>query len=55
VKAINEEGIFVGPQVKQQFQNPDFINQLNSAERRALDAFENACSNLQGNKISEKT
>jgi hypothetical protein len=32
---------------------PDSRNQLNSADRRAWEAFENVCSNFLGNKKSE--
>ena len=49
-----KEGIFVGPQVKQPFQDPDFRNQFISAERNAWEAFENACSNFLGNKKIRK-
>jgi hypothetical protein len=30
-----KEGTFISPQVKQFFQDPDFKNKLNAAERRA--------------------
>jgi len=33
------DGIFVGPQVKQLFQDPNFKNKLNAANRIAWDAF----------------
>jgi hypothetical protein len=47
-----KEGIFIGPQVQQLFQEPNFKNKLNATERRAWDAFENVCSNVLGNKNS---
>jgi len=50
-----QEGIFIGPQVQQLFQEPNFKNKFNAAERRAWDAFENVCSNVLGNKNSEKS
>ena len=40
-------------QAKQLFQDPDFRNQLNFAEKRAWEAFENVCSNFLGNTKSE--
>jgi len=48
-----QEGIFISPQVQQLFQEPNFKNKLNAAERRARDAFENVYSNFLGNKNSE--
>jgi len=33
------DSIFVGPQVKQLFQDPNFKNELNAANRIAWDAF----------------
>jgi hypothetical protein len=48
-----KEGIFIGYQVKQLFQDPNFRNRLNSAEQRAWEVFENVCSNFSENKISE--
>jgi len=42
------EDIFVGVQVKQLFQDPDFENKLNAAERRSWGAFEKACSKFLG-------
>jgi len=36
--------IFVGAQVKQLFQDPDFKTKLNADERRGWNAFKNACS-----------
>jgi hypothetical protein len=44
-KAKIKEAIFVGPQVKQLFQYSNFRNLLNFADRRALEANENVCSN----------
>jgi hypothetical protein len=48
-----KEGIFVGPHVRQLFQGSDFRNNLNTAERRAWDTFQNICSNIVGSKKSE--
>jgi hypothetical protein len=50
---INED-IFVGPQVKQLFQEFDFKNKFNGTNRRACDAFENVCSSFLGNKKFRK-
>jgi hypothetical protein len=36
-----KEGIFVGLQIKQLFENKDFNTKLNAADRRAWEAFEN--------------
>jgi hypothetical protein len=47
-----KEGIFIGLQVQQLFQEPNFKNKLNTAKRRAWDAFENVCSNYLGNTNS---
>jgi hypothetical protein len=52
-KAKITEGIFVGVQVKQPFQDPNFENKLNPAERRSWGAFEKACSNFWENENSE--
>jgi hypothetical protein len=52
-----KEGLFVGPEVKQLFQDPDFRNQLNSANRRAWEAFEKVCSNsleIKNKKTTQK-
>jgi hypothetical protein len=43
-------GIFVGSQVKQLFQDPNVRNQLNSAERRDWEAFENIYTYFSRNK-----
>ena len=48
-----KESIFVSPQVKRLFQDPDFKNKSNAAERRTWDTFPNICNNLLGNKKSE--
>jgi hypothetical protein len=37
--AKNKEGIFVGPQIKQLFEDQEFGTKLNSKERRAWKAF----------------
>jgi hypothetical protein len=52
-EAKMKEGIFVGPQVEQRFQDLSFKNKLNAADRRACVGFENVCSNILGNKKSE--
>jgi len=48
------EDIFVGPQVKQLFQDPNFKNKLNTVERRAWNVFRNVWSNFLGNKKIRK-
>ena len=48
-----KEGIFIGSQTKQLFENQDFSTKLNSTERRASKAFENICRNCLGNKKAE--
>jgi hypothetical protein len=52
-KAKIRECVFVGPQVKQLFQNTDFRNKLNSAYRGAREVFKNVRRNFQGNNKSE--
>jgi tRNA 2-selenouridine synthase SelU len=47
------EGIFIGPQIKQLFKDQDFSTKLNSTERRALNAFENTCRNFLGSEKVE--
>jgi hypothetical protein len=49
-----KEGIFVGPQVEQLFQDLEFKNKLNAADRRVCAAFENLCSRFLGNKKIQK-
>jgi hypothetical protein len=41
MKAMNKEGIFVGPQVQQLFQDLDFENKIHAVDRRAWDTCEN--------------
>jgi hypothetical protein len=53
IEAKINEDIFVGPQVKQLFQDPHFKNKSNTVERRAWDVYENVCSNFLRNKKSE--
>jgi len=45
--------IFVGPQIKQKFEDQDLSTKLNSAERRAWITFENFCRNFIGNEKLE--
>jgi hypothetical protein len=42
--------IFVGPQIKQKFEDKSLSTKLNSAERRAWITFENVCRNFIGNE-----
>jgi hypothetical protein len=49
-----KEGIFIGPEVTQLFQDLNFKNKLNAANIRARDAFDKACSNFLGNKKMRK-
>jgi len=44
------EGIFVGPHIKQPFEDQDFGTKLNPTERRAWKAFQNLCRNFLGNE-----
>ena len=53
ISKAKKKGIFIGPQVKQLFQETNFKNKLNAAKRRAWNAFENVCSNFLGNTNSE--
>jgi len=48
-----KESIFFGPQVKRLFQDSDFKNKLNAAERRTWSTFQNVCSKFLRNKKSE--
>ena len=41
-----KEGIFVGPQIKEPFEDQDFSTRSNSTERRAWKAFEKICRNI---------
>ena len=54
IEAKVREDIFVGPQVKQLFQDPHFKNKLNTVERTAWDVFGNVWSNFLACKKSEK-
>jgi hypothetical protein len=48
-----KEGVFVGPQIRQLFQDLTFIEHLNSKEKRSWLAFKNVCENFLGNNKSE--
>jgi hypothetical protein len=48
-----QEGIFVGPQIKQIFEDQAFSTELNATERTAREAFENICRDFLGNKKAE--
>jgi len=52
-EAKKKEGIFVGSQIAQLFEDHDFSTKLNSTERRAWKAFENICRNFLGNAKAE--
>jgi len=43
----------VGWQIKQLFENQNLSTKLNAIERRASEAFENACKHFLGNKKAE--
>jgi len=45
-----KEGIFIGTQCTQLFEDQDFSTKLNSTERRDWKAFDNICRNFLGNK-----
>jgi len=45
-----KEGIFVGSQITQLFEDQDSSTALNSTERRAWNVFQNVCRNFLGNK-----
>ena len=45
-----KEGIVVGLQIKQLFEDHDFSTKLNATERRGWEAFENVCSTFLGNE-----
>jgi hypothetical protein len=38
-EAKMKEGIFIGPEIKQLFKDPDFSTKLNTTYRRAWEAF----------------
>jgi len=48
-----KEGIFVGPQIKQIFEDQTFSTKLNFTERRAWKAFENIRINILGKERPE--
>ncbi|KAK4871914.1 hypothetical protein RN001_016038 [Aquatica leii] len=48
-----KEGVFLGPQIRQLFQDSTFIEHLNRKEKRAWLAFQNVCKNFLGNHKSE--
>ena len=50
IAAKMKERIFVGPQIKQQFEDQDLSTKLNSAGRRAWIAFKNVCRKFIGNE-----
>jgi hypothetical protein len=52
-EAKKKEGIFVGPQIAQLFEDHDFYTELNSTERRAWKTSENVCRNFLGNEKAE--
>ena len=54
-EAKMKEGILIGPQIKQLFEDHDFSTELNAAERRAWEALENVCRNFLGNERMELT
>jgi len=45
-----KEGIFIGPEVTQPFQDLNFKNKLNATNTRAWNASDNACTNFLVNK-----
>ena len=51
-EAKKKEGIFIGPQITQLFEDQDFSKKLNSTEWRAQKAFENV-QKLSGNEKVE--
>jgi hypothetical protein len=48
-----KEGIFVGPRIKQLFENHDISTKLNATERRARKAFENVWRTFLGNEKAD--
>jgi hypothetical protein len=52
-EAKMKEGIFLGPQIKQLFEDGDFSTKLNAAESKVWDAFENVCRTFLGNEKAE--
>jgi hypothetical protein len=53
IEAKMIEGIFIGPQNKQLFENHDLNTKLNATERRAWEAFEKFCRNFLCNEKAE--
>jgi hypothetical protein len=49
-----KEGVFVGPQITQLFEDRDISIKFNSTERRAWKAFGNVCINFLGHEKLEK-
>jgi hypothetical protein len=52
-EAEMKDGIFVGPQIKQLFEDHDFSTKLKATERRAWEASENVCGTFLGNEKAE--
>ena len=52
-EAKMKEGIFIGPQITQLFEDQDFTTKLYATERRAWKALENVCRNFLGNEKVE--
>ena len=52
-KTKMKEGIFVGFQIKQQFEDHDFSTKSNSTEIRAWEAYENVCRNFTGHEKAD--
>jgi hypothetical protein len=48
-----KEGIVVGLQIKQLFEDHDFSTKLNATERRAWEDSENVCRKFLGNEKAE--
>lgn len=48
-----KEGVFVGPQIKQLFDDDAFSNSLSRKEKRAWESFVFVCRNFLGNKRSD--
>jgi len=48
-----KEGIFVGTQIKQLFEDYDFSTKSNSTELRAMEASENICRNFTGHEKAD--
>ncbi len=48
-----KEGVFVGPQIKQLFDDDAFSNSLSRKEKKAWESFVSVCRNFLGNKRSD--